>query len=270
MKLKNVFQILGFRGAPKRYGYSVTDFDLPEFGKIRFARWNHPRETPKSVTAEAVLQYRRFLRSGDFCIDIGAHTGDSTVPMALAVGPTGTTLALEPNPYVYPVLEKNARLNRDRVRIIPLMAAAAEQEGELFFEYSDSGFCNGGLHKDMSAWQHAHPFKLAVHGINLAEELRRDFPDLLPKLRFIKTDAEGYDLFILRSIEDLIREYRPYVKAEVFRKLSLQHRSDLISFFERLGYEVHRVEQEPCVPGEVVHPSTAGTWEHYDILCLPR
>jgi FkbM family methyltransferase len=39
-------------------------------------------------------------------IDIGTYTGDTTVPMALAVGKGGIVLGLEPNQYVYKILEK--------------------------------------------------------------------------------------------------------------------------------------------------------------------
>ncbi len=69
--------------------------------------------------------------------------------MALAVGRSGCVLALEPNPFVYHVLEKNARANRSAANIIPMMAAATEKEGFMQFAYSDSGFCNGGRHEDI-------------------------------------------------------------------------------------------------------------------------
>jgi FkbM family methyltransferase len=48
--------------------------------------------------------YQRFLTKGAVAIDIGAHTGDTTVPMALAAGNTGLVLAFEPNQYVYKIL----------------------------------------------------------------------------------------------------------------------------------------------------------------------
>ena len=71
-----------------------------------YAQWLHPRETGKRISQESVDELRRFLSPGDVAIDIGAHTGDSTIPIALAVGKTGCVLALEPNKYVFPVLER--------------------------------------------------------------------------------------------------------------------------------------------------------------------
>src|SRR6185295_7687850 len=103
-----------------------------------------------------------FLQPGDIAIDIGAHTGDSTLPMALAVGPAGTVFALGPNPYVFKVLEKNAGLNPSATHIVPLMFAAMPEDGEFEFEYSDEGYCNGGFHQGISRWTHGHFSKLRV------------------------------------------------------------------------------------------------------------
>jgi FkbM family methyltransferase len=269
MKLKNFFQIVGFRAQPKRYGYSVTGFDLPEFGRIPYAMWNHPYQTSVTLSIEAVEQYRRFIQAGDFCIDVGAHTGDSTLPIALAAGPSGLTLALEPNPYVFPVLEKNARLNRGKTHIVPMMAAATQQDEVITFEYSDAGFCNGGRHEGMSVWRHGHPFKLPVQGVNLADELRSDFRDVLSKLRFIKIDAEGYDLPVVKSLQPVIETHRPYVKAEVFKRTAASYRSELISFFLDREYAVYKIVSNPCEPGPRITPPDGSKWQHYDILCVP-
>ena len=123
MKIRNVFQFLGFRGKPKHYPYQVETVDLNGTA-IQFANWLHPRERKKTLTAEIVDAYREILKDGDFCVDIGAHTGDTVLPMALATGTTGCVLALEPNPFVYHVLEKNARANTHVANIRTIMAAA--------------------------------------------------------------------------------------------------------------------------------------------------
>jgi len=40
--------------------------------------------------------YRAALRPGDIAVDIGAHEGRHTLPMARAVGPSGSVFAFEP------------------------------------------------------------------------------------------------------------------------------------------------------------------------------
>ena len=270
MKLRNLFELAGFRGKPRRFPYQVHQTELADKTAVRYAQWLHPRETKKPITSEAVDGLRRYLDEGDFCIDIGAHTGDSTLPMALAVGRQGTVLALEPNPYVYHVLEKNARANAHLTNIKTMMAAAAGDEGFLEFEYSDSGFCNGGRHEGVSALTHGHAFKLPVFCVNLEKELREDFSDLLPRLTFVKIDAEGYDLFVLRSIIGVVKEFRPVVKAEVFKNTDAKSRSALLSLLQEIDYAVYRIVDEPVETGPRITEENVGDWKHYDILCIPH
>src|SRR5436190_2005868 len=135
----------------------------------RRASWRLPGAypiAPLQVQA-AVDQLRRFLRPGDVAIDIGAHTGDTTLPIALAVGATGRVLGLEPNPYVFPVLECNASLNPAKTSILPLNFAAMRTDGFYEFQYGEEGYCNGGFHEGMSKWLHGSAFKVRVEGRNV-------------------------------------------------------------------------------------------------------
>jgi len=152
LQIRNIYELLGFRKKSKHYRYDINNFDLGNNIKIDYAQWLHPAESKKCITNEMVDAYKEILNTGDCCIDVGAHTGDSTIPMALAVGKSGCVLALEPNPYVYHVLEKNARTNRHILNIKPLMAAVSTEEGFLEFEYSDPGYCNGGRHEGIPFW----------------------------------------------------------------------------------------------------------------------
>ena len=254
---------------PKTFGYEVSTFELSKDGDVRYAQWLHPRETGKRITQESVDELRRFLAPGDVAIDIGAHTGDSTIPIALAVGKTGCVLALEPNKYVFPVLEKNSRLNPEKTNIIPLMFAATPEDAELKFQYSDAGFCNGGRFEGISRWRHAHSFELAVQGRNLQSFLRESYPQLIPRIRYIKIDAEGYDFVILQSLDDLIFRQKPFLKVEIYKRLSHAQRQDLYEWVARRGYEVHRVVDETNYRGEILHESDLSKWRHCDVFCLP-
>src|SRR5690349_23962264 len=145
LKAKEFIYLLGLKPKPKTFGYVVEAHDLRTDGRVEIARWLHPgayRVSASGIQGVAD-QLRRFLRPGDVAIDIGAHTGDTTIPIALAVGPSGAVLALEPNPYVFPVLERNASLNPSKMRIVPLMFAAMRADGRYEFQYGEEGYCNG-------------------------------------------------------------------------------------------------------------------------------
>lgn len=270
MKLRELGGLLGWKPAPRVYGVEIRSFDLPVDGRVQYAQWLHPGETPKVIRQEVVDGLRAFIRPGDVAIDIGAHTGDSTLPMALAAGSSGRVLALEPNPYVFAVLERNARLNPHKVSILPLNFAAVAEPGPVTFEYSDAGYCNGGRHEGISRWRHGHAFPLTVRGEHLPSWLTANAPDLLGRLRFIKVDAEGYDLRVLESMRDVIDRYRPFVRAEVYRHTASIQRTALLAFFTSRGYDVHRVIDDSDYGGERLTPPDMSRWRHFDLFARPR
>ncbi len=269
MKAKDIFFLLGLRPRPRTYGYTVNTFNLPGEGPVEYAQWNHPNETRKVLTQSSVDELRRFLKPGDVAIDVGAHTGDTSIPMALSIGKSGCVLALEPNPYVFAVLRKNSGLNQEKTNVIPLNFAATSTDGEFTFEYSDAGFCNGGLHEGISKWKHGHAFQLKVTGKNLPDFLHREHSGLIPRIRFIKVDAEGYDFTILQSLSALIAGVKPYIKAEVFKRTDRASRVKMYQFLVNLGYEIYRVESDSNYRGERLHENDLTSRRHYDIFCVP-
>ena len=269
MWLKNLFELLGFKRKSTNYLYEVIDYDV-EGVIVHYAQWKHPRESKKIISTNLVKSYSQYINKGDFCIDIGAHSGDTTLPMAIAAGKSGCVLALEPNPHVYHVLEKNARANKHVGNIETILAAATPEMCFVDFEYSDSGFCNGGRHENISSLVHGHAYTLNVFGINLEHELKNNFASYLQNIKFIKVDAEGYDLYILMSIENILRDYLPVVKAEVFKKVSTEYRLKLLSFFINLGYTVYKIKEEPMTLGDKLTKENIEIEKHYDILCLPN
>ncbi len=269
MKLKELAYLLGLQPRLKTYGFKVKSFDLPKDGKIEYAQWLHPKDRGTEIKQASVDALRKFLSPGDVAIDIGAHSGDSTIPIALAVGKAGCVLALEPNRYVFPVLKKNSELNTEKTRIIPLMFAATPEDAEMEFQYSDSGFCNGGRFQGMSRWIHGHAFKLKVQGRNLHSYIHKEFPELLPRIRFIKIDTEGYESEVLRSLDSLLSTCRPFLKVEVYRKLDDTQRRDLYRLISAHHYVIHKIADDGYQKGEALAEQDISNWRHFDIFCVP-
>jgi FkbM family methyltransferase len=269
MKPKEILYLLGYKPKSQKFGYTISHFDFPVDGPVDYAQWLHPGETKKVLTQSSVDELRRFLKTGDVAIDIGAHTGDTSIPMALAVKKSGCVLALEPNPFVFDVLKKNCELNPEKTNIIPLKFAATPGDGNFVFEYSDSGFCNGGLHEGISKWIHGHAFQLQVVGKNLRNFLQKEHPSLIPRIRYIKVDAEGYDFTILQSLRSLLSECRPFVKAEVFKRTRSELRIKMYQLLRNLEYELYRVENESNYRGDRLSEQDLTKWRHYDIFCVP-
>lgn len=270
MKLKEMIYGLGVRPPSREYGFDITRFELETDGVVEYAVWRHPREKRKVFNQAQVDEIRAFLPAGAYAIDVGAHSGDSALPIALAAGPAGGVFALEPNPYAYKILLANAALNRRKTNIYPLMFAATPEDGEVEFEYSDAGFCNGGHHRSISAWRHGHFFKLHVQGRNLLKFLEREYPDIVPRINYVKIDTEGADPEVAESIMPLLVANRPYIKTEIYRYL----RADLrIAYYRRLrslGYAIRRWQSHEDYYGPLLSEQDVVRVPHFDIFAVPQ
>jgi FkbM family methyltransferase len=254
----------------RTYGHEVNCFALEREGAIEYARWLHPFEKPKTITQADVDGWRAFLRDGDVAIDVGAHTGDTTVPMALACGPSGLVVAVEPNPHVFRVLDVNARLNPGRAAgVLALNFAATEDDGEFEFHYWDAAFGNGGYLSRLHNQRHGHRYPLRVIGRNLERELRARIADRLAMLKLIKTDAEGYDAAVLHSMRTLIDERRPVLVCEVHKKLDAGERLHLHDELARPGYRLYRYVAGAQPIGERIGGEDFNRWPHFDVVAIP-
>jgi FkbM family methyltransferase len=261
-RLKNSF---------KEYGYTISEFNLPEFGKVEYAQWQHPFETKKEVTGDAVKFYRALTKKGGLIIDIGAHTGDTAVPMGLAVGKEGLVLALEPNRYVFKILEKNASLNPAHTRIVPLNFAATAEDGEFVFNYSDASFCNGGFLSEIENQKHHHKYELKVQGRNLEKLLLASYAGELGKLQLLKVDAEGYDKEILKGVPNIIKQYKPALLVECYKKLTPEERHELYDVIDGFGYDLFYQDDFIATGAKVkINRGDMTQRSHFDILGLPR
>lgn len=266
MKLKQFFFWLGLKPKPKEYGWSVEKQSVDGFGELEYANWLHPKMGKFKLTRDKIDALRSFLSPGDVAIDIGAHGGDTAVIMALAVGKTGTVFAVEPNKYVYKVLEANCRLNPGHTNIIPLNYAAAKEDGELEFRYSDPGFCNGGKLDFVSDLRHAHFFTLKVQGKDIEALLREKYPDKLKRLKYVKVDAEGSDFAVMKVLEPLVREFRPFVRTEIYKHMPKEEREKYYDYLCGLGYEIRLSDGEHgpgntrCERGALMNEPTFDIW----------
>ena len=270
MKFKELFYGLGLKPASREYSFDLDTFVLPSEGEITFARWRHPHERKKEISQRGIDALRKLLNPGDWALDIGAHTGDTSVPIALAVGPTGGVFAAEPNPYTYKILLVNSALNRKKANIIPLMYAATKEDADFEFSYSDPGFSNGGMDSNVGRWKQARFFKVPVKGRNILHYLQREYPSECEKIRYLKIDTEGFDREVVGTLKELLRKNRPYIRSEIYQHLTPEARRGYFSELRELGYRIHRFESLHTYAGEPLDsPEDLLRWKHFDIFAVP-
>src|SRR5260370_27077074 len=87
-------------------GWTVLSGDAPEGHSGFVIRSGNMDVDPSGSPQEFI---RPYLTPGSIAIDVGAHIGNFTLPMARALGSTGVVLAFEPFPQVFDCLDANVK-----------------------------------------------------------------------------------------------------------------------------------------------------------------
>ncbi len=144
--------------------------------------------------------YDRFykLQEDDVVIDVGAHVGVFSLKAAKRAR---TVVAIEPHPFNYRLLLRNIASNRLR-NIIPMNLALSDYNGiaKLYIgNKSDSHTIKKEMRGILS--QHRYYVEVEVKTLDqLMDELK------ISRVSFIKIDAEGAELDILKGGKSLLRE----------------------------------------------------------------
>ena len=104
MKLKNIFHALGLKSSVRFFGAERVVIGEYKNSPLSFYQWRTPKSSDVTLNLAEVDELKSFISEGDIAIDVGAHIGDSTLPIALACGSSGGVYAFEPNPIVFSIL----------------------------------------------------------------------------------------------------------------------------------------------------------------------
>lgn len=260
----------------RKFGVRVEEFDVGQFGAIKYAQWLHPLAKPTTISEGTVLKLRKFISEGDVVIDIGSHVGDTTIRYAAAVGTSGKVIAFEPNPAVFEVVSESAKQNPD-YDIVCVNNAITTKKGIYTFHYTDPDLYNGGFAQGIEAGigACAHSYPVYVVGINLEDWLDENYADLIPRISFIKVDAEGFDKEIVKTFKNLFTRISPLLQTELFPYLSREERVDFYNIISSLDYSVFNFADANRDFDRLSDPLTLESFlaldPHvvFDLMCLP-
>ncbi|WAC47065.1 FkbM family methyltransferase [Asticcacaulis sp. SL142] len=221
-------------------------------GRALWGEWSHPGEGSRSLTSimEGPIGYHwgKVLKPGHIAIDIGGHSGDTAIPMALMSYDNssqckGSVVVVEPNPAVLPVLHVNLAMNTHIGDFYVVQAAITNTDMDEI-ELADHGNaqCNGGvldggLSRDVA--QHLKNVagtKYMARGVSMETLFRNIETEIKQPVGFIKIDCEGYDKEILRPCRDLFARMKPVLFVEWFAWFAHEDDQDLFKVIESIDY----------------------------------
>jgi FkbM family methyltransferase len=209
--------------------------------------------------------YTGLLNPGDTCVDVGAHTGRHTFPMAHCVNPGGRILAFEPIPDIAAELRTKLSASPDISGMVKLtQCALADVSGETNFTLVRSNPGYSGLlprHYDREEQTETIRVTLCRLDDSLAET---------PTVRYIKIDCEGAELRVLRGASALLMRDRPIVSFEC-GDASLESydydAGDIFDFWSTLGYSVQSITHQTLDRARFVDACTRQ--EYWDYIAFP-
>lgn len=185
---------------------------------------------------------KSILKSGDQVLDIGANIGYYSLIIAKKIGPNGKVYCFEPDANNFKILSKNISQNNYSNVSALYNAAVSNENGSLKLFISS---VNSGDHRTYSS-ENDRNF-VEVKALRLG-----DVPELKEiKIRLIKMDIQGWEMYAVRGMAHLIEQSKPIVISEFWPigfKMSNTDPDEYFQFFQRLGYKLFTITETGLKP----------------------
>ncbi|MGA0598313.1 FkbM family methyltransferase [Enterovirga sp. CN4-39] len=199
----------------------------------------------------------RWLRPGMSFIDAGANVGYFSLLAAQAVGPTGSVIAVEPNPALAALLRRSFALNGHSSRAKVIESALSDRpEGHMNFLVPQGDPKNGRV---------------------VGEELRgnRDVIEVpittadaicegLDRVDLIKIDVEGAEGEVIAGMSDVLARFKPAVILE-FNALRLRDPARALDQMLAVYGSVRELRKDSTL-GEITRASVLSPPDEEDLI----
>jgi FkbM family methyltransferase len=205
--------------------FPTGDYQIAEVpGLGRFYVDDNPSRVKKTLLSGkpwepyVVEEMAKHVASGDTVLDIGAHIGSLTVPMARLVGEKGKVYAFEPQRKIFRELIHNLKLN-ELTNAVPLRFALSSETGVVWMRGAISdGQAFVGKRGDVVEARTIDSF---------------GFSDV----SLIKVDVEGHEAEVLQGAEKTIGALHPVIIVEIWKR----NREVIIPILTGYGYSVRLI-----------------------------
>lgn len=183
---------------------------------------------------------RNTVKAGDTVLDIGANLGYYSFFLASRVGKKGKLIGVEPIPLFAEVWKKNMKQFRKFNINLENCALGSEFNDSVTMSIP---VVNGVVRHGLT--------RVVENDEDKSENLSFNVPmyvgDVLlqkhelDKLDFIKCDVEGYEQFVIPSLEENIIKFKPLIQIELGGE---ENRKNVFNFLENLGFNSFILENE--------------------------
>lgn len=211
--------------------------------------------------------YESILEDGDNVIDVGAHIGRHTIPIAKKIAPNGKVFAIEPLPMCQDSLHDTINLNfRDLESLIvvyPYALGDFDGESDFTIVLDDLGY-SGLKERNHAVISRLKHIKVPVRKI---DNLFSDLTDL----KYVKIDAEGGEYNILKGGINTIKKFRPVITFE-FGENSYAAYSvipeQVFGFWQEINYKIYDILGN-LLDDETAFSQSSITQQVWDYIAIP-
>lgn len=177
--------------------------------------------------------YKDIIKSNDIIIEIGSHIGTHTLPMTKIIT-QGHIYAFEPQILLFNLLNKNLKENNTNCVTTFLNAVSNQEEKIRLKEVDYEDEYKKRIHINSGGLDYRHLITsedgYEINVIKLDSQFKN-----LNKLDFIKIDAEGNELDILKGSQSLLEKFHPIIYCE-FDPQNIKQKLKILNFLNNYDY----------------------------------
>ncbi|QEG20297.1 FkbM family methyltransferase [Mariniblastus fucicola] len=235
----------------------LTVFGRAIYEKIQYRYWLKKITSIKNHEPALRLS-RRMFQSGDVVLDVGAHFGRYTVPLAQIVGPDGKVFAFEPVDSAYKLLTRIVSQSQlSNVELFNCAMGDGDTAQKMVIPLKD-----GVEVQSRAALSVGEQSAIDLEN-NSVQDVECETVDAfvnrakLTKLSFLKCDVEGAEYLVMKGGQNTLQRFAPVVLLEI----ESRHTSkfgytpvEMVQYMKSLGYRVYVVAEGKL--SEVSEPSS--------------